>query len=157
MGQVSSVRVQQQLSNPLWGEKPQNMGPIEETSPLAEPGVSPGMRRDEDRTGCSCPLAELALAPGDPHTPPASTAPFPCAPTAAGPRLDSPGWSRERKPAPPIPNPKGALLFSPLVCFLVVFVFNCSAPPLSPHCPLRLTKHFLLVVPSLGCICFGLS
>lgn len=129
------------------------MGPLEEASPLAQPGVIPGVRRDE--VGATGPSSELALAPGDPHTLSRFNSSFLLGTNCKIPTEFS-RMKQGRKPEPLSPNPKGALLFSSLV-FLFCFVFNCSAPPLSPHCPLRLTKHFLLVVPSLGCICFGLS
>lgn len=103
------------------------------------------------------PWSELALDPGDPHTPSRFNRSFLLCTNCSKTPSEFSRMEQGRKPEPLIPNPKGALLFFLPLYFFVVFVFNCSAPPLSPDCPLRLTKHFLLVVPSLGCICFGLS
>lgn len=92
----------------------------------------------------------------------AGSAPVPSCHQQAAPALPIPqedpsftpskGGAGRWKPEPVRPHPHSTLLFPSFFTS-----FNYSAPPLSPHCPLRPTKHFLLVVTSLCCICFVLS
>lgn len=68
---------QQLLSKPLGEENPTH-GAAGGGWPLSQAGGSPGMNLDE--VGAApVPCSELALALGDPHTPPSPTAPFSCA------------------------------------------------------------------------------